>query len=55
MIIDPITISPEAIVADARELMRRTRSAGIPVVDGERLVGIVTTATCASWTSRRCR
>ncbi len=42
MIIDPITIHPEAQVVDARSLMNRHEISGIPVVDGERLVGIVT-------------
>jgi IMP dehydrogenase len=42
MIIDPITIGPRAPVGEARELMRRHEISGIPVVEGERLVGIVT-------------
>lgn len=42
MIVDPITISPEARVAHARELMRRHEISGIPVVEGPQLVGIIT-------------
>lgn len=49
MIVDPVTIGPDATVADARALMKRHEISGIPVVDGGqnkkeggRLVGIVT-------------
>ncbi len=42
MIIDPVTIGPEARVAEVLELMERYRISGIPVVQGPRLVGIVT-------------
>ncbi len=43
MILDPITLPPDATVDEARALMARYRIGGIPVVDGERrLVGIVT-------------
>jgi IMP dehydrogenase len=42
MIIDPVTIGPEARLADVLELMERYRISGIPVVEGTRLVGIVT-------------
>jgi len=42
MIIDPVTIGPEARIADVLELMERYRISGIPVVEGQRLVGIVT-------------
>ncbi len=43
MIIDPITISKEKVVADALKLMEIYKIGGIPVIDGERhLVGIVT-------------
>ncbi|MDP3182207.1 MAG: IMP dehydrogenase [Desulfobaccales bacterium] len=42
MIIDPVTIGPEARIADVLELMERYRISGIPVVEGKRLVGIVT-------------
>jgi IMP dehydrogenase len=42
MIIDPVTIGPEARIADVLQLMQRYRISGIPVVEGRRLVGIVT-------------
>jgi len=46
MVIDPITISPDATLADALKLMKRAGISGIPVVEGEgkpaRLVGILT-------------
>ncbi len=42
MIIDPVTIGPEARIADVLQVMQRYRISGIPVVDGRKLVGIVT-------------
>jgi IMP dehydrogenase len=42
MIIDPITISPEARIADALELMKKYRISGVPVTKGHKLVGILT-------------
>ena len=43
MILDPITLSADDRVADARALMARYSIGGIPIVDAEhRLVGIVT-------------
>ncbi|MDD3579624.1 MAG: IMP dehydrogenase [Desulfobacca sp.] len=42
MILDPVTIGPEAKIAEVLELMQRYRISGIPVVEGRRLVGIVT-------------
>ncbi len=43
IITDPITLSPEASVAEARRLMRDNRISGIPIVDANgRLVGILT-------------
>ncbi|WP_299108775.1 IMP dehydrogenase [uncultured Tenacibaculum sp.] len=43
MIIDPITLSLEAIVLDAKQAMREHKIGGIPVVDDNgKLVGIVT-------------
>ena len=42
MIIDPITISPDAKIADALELMRKYRISGVPVTKGQKLVGILT-------------
>ena len=42
MIIDPITISPEAKIFDALELMKKYRISGVPVTKGHKLVGILT-------------
>jgi IMP dehydrogenase len=42
MVVDPVTIEPEAPLARAIELMRQHGVSGIPVVKGKRLVGIVT-------------
>jgi IMP dehydrogenase len=42
MIVDPITIAPDAKVADALELMRRYRISGVPVTKKGKLVGILT-------------
>jgi IMP dehydrogenase len=42
MIIEPVTIGPEARIADVLQLMERYRISGIPVVEGKKLVGIVT-------------
>ena len=39
---EPITVSPKATVADVLALTRESRISGVPVVDGENLVGIVT-------------
>jgi IMP dehydrogenase len=42
MINNPITISPEAKVADALALMERYRISGVPVTQGKELAGILT-------------
>jgi IMP dehydrogenase len=43
MILDPVTLMEDALVADALGLMKENKIGGIPVVDGNRkLVGIVT-------------
>ncbi len=43
MIYDPITIKPNATVADAKNLMKEYKIGGIPVVDAHhKLIGIVT-------------
>jgi IMP dehydrogenase len=42
MIIDPITISPDAKISDALELMKKYRISGVPVTKGHKLVGILT-------------
>ena len=43
MILDPITLGPEAILEDAHRLMARFSISGVPIVgEGRRLLGIVT-------------
>jgi IMP dehydrogenase len=42
MIVDPVTVSPTARVAEALEVMARYRISGVPVTVGTRLVGILT-------------
>jgi len=43
MIVDPITVRPEQLIAEAMELMQRFRISGVPVTDaGGRLLGILT-------------
>lgn len=39
---NPITISPDATIAEAARLMVENKIGGLPVVDQERLVGIIT-------------
>jgi len=39
---DPITVTPEKTVREVIDLTRKKNISGVPVVDGERLVGIVT-------------
>lgn len=42
MTIDPITVSVDATIEEAEELLRRNRISGLPVVDGGgRLVGVI--------------
>jgi CBS domain-containing protein len=42
MVKDPVTVSPSTSSLEAMELMRRHRVGCLPVVDGDELVGIVT-------------
>src|SRR6266571_3747573 len=42
MIVDPVTVSPDARVADALEVMAKYRISGVPVTVGRKLVGILT-------------
>jgi IMP dehydrogenase len=42
MIVDPVTVSPEAPVSDALALMAKFRISGVPVTDHGKLVGILT-------------
>lgn len=42
MIVDPITIDPKKKIHEALEIMERYRISGVPVVEGKKLVGILT-------------
>ncbi len=42
MIVDPITVDPDTSIADVLKIMAKYRISGIPVTDGDKLVGIVT-------------
>src|SRR3954453_11806394 len=42
MIVDPVTIGPDQMIADALEVMRRYRISGVPVTEHGKLVGILT-------------
>jgi IMP dehydrogenase len=42
IILDPVTLSPEMTVAKAREVMQEQNVSGIPIVEGQKLVGILT-------------
>ncbi len=42
MIIDPVTVTPEHKLWQVQEIMREYRISGVPVVEGKKLVGIVT-------------
>ena len=42
MILDPITIKSDMTISDALKLMKRYRISGVPVVDSNKLVGILT-------------
>ncbi len=42
MISNPLTIAPNATVGDAFKIMRNRNISGLPVVDGHKLVGILT-------------
>jgi IMP dehydrogenase len=42
MIVDPVTVAPDARVADALAVMARYRISGVPVTVGRKLVGILT-------------
>jgi IMP dehydrogenase len=42
MIVDPVTMSPDAKVSDALEVMRKYKISGVPITKNGRLVGILT-------------
>src|SRR5262245_24347931 len=42
MIVDPVTIGPDARISDALELMSRYKISGVPITQNHKLVGILT-------------
>ncbi len=42
VILDPVTLPPDASVGQAREIMRNKEISGFPILEGERVVGILT-------------
>jgi IMP dehydrogenase len=42
MIVDPFTLPPTATLAEAQALMARYHISGVPITEGERLIGILT-------------
>lgn len=42
MIIDPVTVTPDTPITKIKEVMSEYRISGVPVVEGKKLVGIVT-------------
>ncbi len=42
MIVDPVTVTRTQSVAEVQEIMRTYKISGLPVLDGDKLVGIVT-------------
>ncbi|MEN8148734.1 MAG: IMP dehydrogenase [Planctomycetota bacterium] len=42
IIYDPITMTPDATIAEVRDVMARNHISGVPIVEGNRLVGILT-------------
>jgi IMP dehydrogenase len=42
MIVDPVTMSPDAKVSDALEVMRKYKISGVPITSNGKLVGILT-------------
>ncbi|MCK6446843.1 MAG: IMP dehydrogenase [Planctomycetes bacterium] len=46
VILDPVTLPPTARVGEAREIMRKHNISGLPIVEGETVVGILTSRDC---------
>jgi IMP dehydrogenase len=42
MIVDPVTIHPDALISEVLHIMTKYRISGVPVTEGDKLVGIVT-------------
>jgi IMP dehydrogenase len=48
---DPVTLPPSATMAEARAIMARQNISGLPIVEGETVVGILTRRDCRFQTS----
>jgi IMP dehydrogenase len=46
VILDPVTLPPSATLRQAREIMEKYRISGLPIVEGETVVGILTSRDC---------
>jgi IMP dehydrogenase len=46
VILDPVTLSPKATIGEARRIMATHNISGLPIVDAERVVGILTSRDC---------
>jgi len=46
VILDPLTLPPTALVGEAREIMATANISGLPVLEGDRVVGILTRRDC---------
>src|ERR1700742_970612 len=42
MIVDPVTMTPDQLISDALDVMRRYKISGVPVTKNKKLVGILT-------------
>jgi len=51
VILDPVTLPPGAKVGEAREIMTRHNISGLPIVEGQTVVGILTSRDCKFQTS----
>lgn len=47
VILDPVTLPPDANLGQARAIMREKSISGLPIVEGKRVVGILTRRDCS--------
>jgi IMP dehydrogenase len=50
VILDPVTLPPTATIGQAREIMAKQAISGLPIVEGDTVVGILTSRDC-KWES----
>jgi IMP dehydrogenase len=51
VILDPVTLPPSATLGEARAIMEQNRISGLPIVEGDTVVGILTSRDCRFQTS----